>query len=273
MVGVLIALVLPFAPVLADQTTVTWPAPGQPVTSSTALFAPYRPAELTAIVPCSAIRAADRGRATTVLTTGPDGAGLTLRTEAGAARLLLGGRLVSTTPVAGTAGDCGTRVDAGSTGTVITIGSAGEVRTIRLGGEPVPEVFALRTELDPRQAAGMTVIARTASPFATSPTGVKTLLIAAQLLSVLVALGLLAWRADDQPARTQGRPRWRTAWVDLGVVGVLAGWAIIGPLTDDDGFATMIARNAALTGNAGNYYRWWTPRRRRSRSPCSCSRR
>ncbi len=37
----------------------------------------------------------------------------------------------------------------------------------------------------------------------------------------------------------------------------MAGWAIIGPLTDDDGFATTIARNAARTGNVGNYYRWW----------------
>ena len=45
--------------------------------------------------------------------------------------------------------------------------------------------------------------------------------------------------------------------VDAGVLGVLGGWAIIGPLTDDDGFATTIARNAAHTGNVGNYYRWW----------------
>ncbi|MGH3833220.1 MAG: arabinosyltransferase domain-containing protein, partial [Pseudonocardiaceae bacterium] len=45
--------------------------------------------------------------------------------------------------------------------------------------------------------------------------------------------------------------------VDVGVIGVLAGWAVIGPLTDDDGFAATIARNVARTGNAGNYYRWW----------------
>ncbi|MGH3988074.1 MAG: arabinosyltransferase domain-containing protein [Pseudonocardiaceae bacterium] len=260
----LIALALPFVPVLADQTTVTWPAPGQPATSSTALFAPYRPVELTATVPCSAIRAAaGRGRATTVLATGSDGDGLVLTTGAGAARLLLNGRLVSTTPVAGTARDCATRVAAGPAATVITIGTAGDVRTINLAGELVPKVFAFRTELDPGQAAGMTVSARTASPFATSPSGVKTLLIAAQLLAALAALYLLARRGADNPGRSADGPagtpgtRRRTAWVDLGVLGVLAGWAIIGPLTDDDGFATTIARNAALTGNVGNYYRWW----------------
>jgi len=255
-VGVLVGVVLPFVPVIADQTTVSWPAPGHPVVSSTALFAPYRPAELDATVPCSAIRAAtDRGGAVTVLATGPYGDGLVLRTEAGVARLLSGARVVSTTPVAGIFGDCRTRVHAGPTGTVITIGT----RTITLAGEPVPKVFAFRTDLDAWQAAGITVTARTASPFATSPSRVKILLIAVQLLAALIALALLARgrRTTEEPVRIHIQPRWRTAWVDLGVIGILAGWAIIGPLTDDDGFATTIARNAARTGNVGNYYRWW----------------
>ncbi len=251
MVGVLAALVLPFVPVIADQTTVSWPALGHSVVSSTALFAPYRPAELTATVPCSAIRAAaDRGGAVTVLATGPYGDGLVLRTEAGVAQLLLGARVVSTTPVAGSVSDCQTRVHADPTGTAITIGNT---KPITLA-EPVPKVFAFRTDLDAGQAAGMAVTARTASPFATSPTRVKILLIAVQLLAALIALGLVA-RARRAAARTPGC--WRTAWVDVGVLGVLAGWAFIGPLTDDDGFATTIARNAARTGNVGNYYRWW----------------
>ncbi len=245
-------MVLPFVPVNADQTTVSWPTPEHPVVSSTAFFAPYRPAELTATVPCSAIRAAtDRGGAVTVLATGPYGDGLVLQTEAGVARLLSGRRVLSTTPVAGILSDCRTRVHAGPTGTVITIGNT---RTIKLVGEPVPKVFAFRTDLDAWQAAGMAVTARTTSPFATSPSRVKILLIAVQLLTALIALALLA---RGGPLFKPGRPRWRTAWVDLGVIGILAGWAIIGPLTDDDGFATTIARNAAQTGNVGNYYRWW----------------
>jgi arabinosyltransferase B len=254
LLGVVVASVLPFLPVIAEQTTVSWPAPGRSVVSSTALFAPYRPAELTATVPCSAIHAAtDRGGAVTVLATGPNGDGLVLRTEAGVAQLLLGPRVVSTQPVAGILSDCQTRVHADPTGTVITIGST---KPITLA-EPVPKVFAFRTDLDAGQAAGMAVTARTASPFATSPSRVKILLIAVQLLTALIALGLLT-----RPRRATERPRihpgWRrTAWVDVGVIGVLAGWAIVGPLTDDDGFATTIARNAARTGNVGNYYRWW----------------
>jgi arabinosyltransferase B len=255
--GILAALVLPFAPVTAERTTVTWPAHGQPLESSTALFTPYRPAELTAIVPCSAIRAAARqGRAVTVLATGPSGDGLVLATEAGTARLLLGRQVVSTTPVSGTAEDCQTRVHAGPAGTTITIGNT---PTINLVSEPVPKVFAFHTDLDPRQAAGMVVTARTASPFATRSTGVKTLLIAVQLLAVLSALGLLRglWPRTALGMMTRTRRWWRTIGVDVGVLGVLAGWAIIGPLTDDDGFATTIARNAARSGTVGNYYRWW----------------
>ncbi|MGH3812351.1 MAG: hypothetical protein ACRDUV_07820 [Pseudonocardiaceae bacterium] len=68
-----------------------------------------------------------------VLATGSDGDGLVLATDAGAARLLLNGRLVSTTPVTGTARDCGTRVAAEPAATVITIGTVGDVRTINLG--------------------------------------------------------------------------------------------------------------------------------------------
>ncbi|MGH3720546.1 MAG: arabinosyltransferase domain-containing protein [Pseudonocardiaceae bacterium] len=280
LVGILVALVLPFAPVIAEQTTVTWPAHGRPVGSSTALFAPYRPAELTAIVPCSAIRAAaGQVRAVTVLATGPYGDGLVLATEAGTARLLLGSRVVRTMPVAGTAADCRTWVHAGPEGTTVTIGNT---QAINLVGEPVPKVFAFHTDLDPRQATGLAVTARTASPFATSPTGLKTLLICVQLLAAPTALGLLiSWglltrtrRAADDSARAASRPVgvasrrwWRTVGVgrhgvarhsvDVGVIGVLAGWAVIGPLTDDDGFAATIARNAARSGNVGNYYHWW----------------
>ena len=263
----LVALALPFVPVVTGQTTVAWPAPGRPVVSSTALFVPYRPAELIVSVPCSAIRAAaDQDHAVTVLATGPDGEGLVLRTEGGTALLQLGPRIASTAPVA--AGDCRTQVHTGPAGTSITVGNA---QTSWLPGEPAPEVFAFHTDLNSQQAAGMTVNATTTSPFATSPSKMKTLIVAAQLLAALVALGLLirSQRVAESsrgapPAALAGwwffknhQPRWRTAWIDAGVVGLLCGWAIIGPLTDDDGFAATIARNAALTGTVGNYYRWW----------------
>jgi arabinosyltransferase B len=261
LVGMLAGLALPFAPVIAGQTAVTWPVAGQPVVSTTAMFVPYRPAELTATVPCRAIRvAADRGGAVTVLATGRDGDGLVLTTGAAGTELLVDHhREMLAVPDAGVG--CRITVHAAFDG--ITI-SGGGAPMISLPGEPVPKVFAFHTDLDPAQAEGITVAARTASPFATRPATIKILLIVGQLVAVVTALGVLirvGRRADalthaaNRPARTP--LGWRAAWVDTAVIAVLASWAVIGPLAVDDGWATMIARNYAATGNAGNYYRWW----------------
>jgi arabinosyltransferase B len=264
LLGVLAAMALPFAPVITTQTIVTWPIAGQPVASTTALFVPYRPDELTATVPCAAIRAAaDRGVATTVLATGPDGDGLVLRNGVGGAQLLLEHRSVTLVPTdAGTG--CQFTVHATRDGVTI---SGGGRRTTTVPGDPVPKVFEFRSDLDPAQAAGMTVTARTASPFATRPTTLKVLLVAAQLVAVLTALGLLihARRRASVPAHPD-QPRVplrrrvklrRACWVDAVVIAVLVGWAVVGPLAVDDGWAATIARNYAATGNTGNYYRWW----------------
>lgn len=260
--GVLIALTVPFAPIFQQQTVVTWPAPNEPVASSTALFVPYRPATLTATVPCAAIRAAEgRAGTVTVLATGRDGDGLLVRTGTSGTELLLDDRTISLDRPLSTSADCQIVVSAGPDGTTVT---EADGRATLLAGEPVPPVFAFRTDLDAAQAAGMSVQASIASPFATSPSGLKVVLVTAQVLAVLLALSLLGLagrRARPPPGpdeqRVQRGSRWRTGWVDAAVTAVLVGWAIIGPLAVDDGWAATIARTFAATGNAGNYYRWW----------------
>ena len=44
--------------------------------------------------------------------------------------------------------------------------------------------------------------------------------------------------------------------IDAVVAAVLGWWSLVGPVTDDDGFATVIARQS-LGGDVGNYYRWY----------------
>jgi arabinosyltransferase B len=256
-VGVLAALALPFAPVIARQATVTWPVPGQPVSSTTALFVPYRPAELTVTVPCATLRAAaEAGHEVNVLATGPDGEGMVLRTGAAGTELALAHRRVGLRFVSAAVG-CDVTVHAASDGVTVVGGGF----DIALPGEPMPQVFAFHTGLDPVQADGITVVARTASPFATTPTMMKVALIAAQLCAVVLALIVLNFAG--RRARRPAPPACRTpggraaAAVDLAVIAVLAGWAIIGPLAVDDGWAAMIARTYAATGSASNYYRWW----------------
>ncbi|HEX4358200.1 MAG TPA: arabinosyltransferase domain-containing protein [Pseudonocardia sp.] len=277
----LAALALPFAPVSAERATVSWPGAGRPVVSSTAFFAPYRPVRLAAEVPCPVLRAAAAlQRPVTVLDTASAGAGLLVRVVDGGTQVLLNGRLVgaTTTPAATTpaGADCGVSVVADPRGAQVTV-AAGQ--SVALGGEPVPEVQAFRTELAPAAAAGLTVTADTQDPFRLRAGGLKRALLAVQLLA---AASILAWlcagagRAWVRRARAgrvsrygladrAGRrglgdrigPRLASWGVDLGVLGTLAGWAVVGPLSDDDGFAAMIARNSLAAGYQGNYYRWW----------------
>ncbi|RDH77096.1 hypothetical protein DVS77_16810 [Mycolicibacterium moriokaense] len=250
--GTLVALALPFAPVVAESSTITWPAPGQPVSSSTATVAPYRPAALTASIPCTALRADRNSQPVTVLATSSAGDGLVVLARPGGAELQLRDRRLNlAVPDGPTA--CRVGVDANSAG-VSVVGADG--RVAYLADEPVPELFGLRTDLDPAQARGMTVTAHVSSPFATSPAPLKVALIAAQLVAVGLALALLT-RGKPRLPRLP-RLRWsRLWWVDAGVLAALCGWAVVGPLSVDDGWATMIARNVASAGNPGNYYRWW----------------
>ncbi|MDT7612129.1 MAG: arabinosyltransferase, partial [Pseudonocardiales bacterium] len=271
-VGVLAAVALPFAPVLAERSTVSWPIAGQPVASSTAFFTPYRPVRLTAEVPCPVLRAAAAAnRPVTVLDTASAGAGLLVRVAGGATQVLLNGRLVSSTATA--APECAVTVAADPGGALVAAGG----QRIRLDGEPTPQGQAVRTELAPALAAGLSVTGYTEDPFDVRATGLKSALLAVQLLAAAGALAWLCWAgsgavgsgavgagaAQDRVASSTPGPgrgvRARAAGlaVDLGMLVTLAGWAVIGPLSDDDGFAAMIARNSRLAGYQGNYYRWW----------------
>lgn len=247
--GVVSALALPFAPVIAQTTTVTWPAPGQPTSSSTALLVPYRPNDLTVSIPCSALRATD---GQTVLATGTGDDALTVTGSAGGAVLRTGGVEQRLSVPTGTAG-CRVGIEAGAGGLSVI---EADGRVTYLAGQPVPEVFGFRTDLDPDQAEGLSVTAVIAGPFVTTPTTLKGVLVAAQLLAAVLALALLH-RGRAPPVRWK-RVRWkRLWWIDIAMVTAFCGWAVIGPLAVDDGWATTIARNVAATGSAGNYYRWW----------------
>ncbi|GAA4640826.1 arabinosyltransferase domain-containing protein [Mycolicibacterium sediminis] len=249
MLGLLAALALPFAPVWVASSTLTWPAPDRATTattaSSTAMIVPYRPASLTAVVPCAALRAAVDQNAPTVLDTG-DG-GLLVTADAGGASVRIGGHEVAI-PVP--PGDCRTVIRSTPGGMAV---DTADGRTVTLDGTPVPKVFGFRTALGGADAAGLTVTLSTIDRFTTTPSPLKWALIGVALLAAAGSLILL-------PGSPWPRPRWRPRrawWVDAGMVAVLAGWAVVGPLAVDDGWATMIARNVAGTGNPGNYYRWW----------------
>ena len=137
LLGTVLALAVPLAPVVADRTVVSWPAAGEQPVSTTAFFVPYRPAELQVAVPCSAVQAG-LGRperttlvATTVAPPGGSTSALVVATEGGRLQVLLGGRQVRD-EVPATTG-CDVRVDADDTGTTVATGAAPPTATRRSG--------------------------------------------------------------------------------------------------------------------------------------------
>ncbi|MDA3628685.1 arabinosyltransferase domain-containing protein [Saccharopolyspora sp. WRP15-2] len=272
--GVLVALAVPLAPVITQQVAVTWPKAGQLPESTLAFVVPYHPAEVHVQVPCPVVRAGQqRDTPTTLVASRPPGQpteGFAVTTAADHVIVLVGGREALRAPISAA---CDVAIDADTSGSRARIGD----RTVDLPGVLVRDVVAFATDLAPDQAAGLQVRLTTANWFENSPTALKKLLIAAQIALVLLAFTALL--AHDRSRRRSANsieigppisiefaePRTREPrrgsripgyLVDLGVIAVLGGWWVLGPTTPDDSFAAMTVRNGLLTGDIGNYYRW-----------------
>ena len=124
----------------------------------------------------------------------------------------------------------------------------------RWQGERLPDVDLLLSSLT-SDAAGLSVSLRVDDESTTFPTATKSVLTVVLAVSLLATLVLLA--VIDRSVRRPGRRRPRrpgpAALVDLLVVGVLALWTFVAPATDDDGYFSLQARNATLTGSVGDY--------------------
>lgn len=268
LLAAVLAALVPFAPVLDRDTTVTWPRRGAQPASTIAGFVPYAPESVRVTVPCPVLQVAQGSEgATTVVSSEQPGTaniGFTVLTEGGDVRVLVGGRELVREPVGD--GDCGRVLTADGSGTTITTGDA-PPRTFP--GDVVRSVGAFSTQLSPGDAAGLQVTARTADWFVADATTAKQVLLAAQWIAAGAGLVLLALLAGDRlrPRRgalrllrarlgTAVRPRGiaRIA-ADVVVLATLAVWTVIGPLSTDDGFTEAIARNTP-DDDFGNVYRW-----------------
>lgn len=250
-VGIVVAVLVPFAPVLSESTTASWPRAGRPAESTTAFFVPYAPEQVHVQVPCSAVRAG-AGASTTLVSSalpGKPNDGFRVATAGDQVIAQVGGRAVRA-PVP--SGECSAALDADAGGASFRIGD----QVQRLPDAHVRSVFAFATDLTAQQAAGVHVSARTTDWFTNVPSAVKLLLIGAQLA---LAAGAFAALVVADKGGLGGLVPKRVAAprpVDAGVLGALGMWAVVGPMTPDDGFATAIARQAWSTGDPGNYYRW-----------------
>ncbi|MDN5857857.1 MAG: arabinosyltransferase domain-containing protein, partial [Pseudonocardia sp.] len=293
LVAVLGAVLLPFAPVVVNEPTVTWPRDPGHVESTLLTLTAYRPLELDVRFTCEVVRIAQGGTGVVVSTALPQSpqagtTGLIADTADGRLRIRWLDRVLVDEPVP--AGSCTYRIAGRSAGLpsyvaappglmgsidpAVPLPPANPDRSLfagpdnaeltvsrdgtelaRTAAEQLPDVDALVSSVTDAPPGGLAVRLRVDDEFTSSPAPLKTALTAVIVLALLATVVLLA-RLDRRAPRTpRTRPRLRA--VDVLVPAVLAAWAVIAPATDDDGYFTAQARNAVLNGEVGNYYQFY----------------
>ncbi|MGH3634943.1 MAG: arabinosyltransferase domain-containing protein, partial [Mycobacterium sp.] len=150
--------------------------------------------------------------------------------------------------------------DAGGAGADF-VGIPGAAGT--LAPEKKPQVGGIFTDLKVPAQPGLSARIGVDTRFITAPTALKKAVMVLGGLAVLAAIVALAV-LDRQSGRHAPR-NWRHFWragvatwlADVGVVGALLIWHVIGATSSDDGYNTTIARVAPKAGYLANYYRYF----------------
>ena len=288
LVGLLLCASVPLLPVNQTTATVLWPqgtADGH-VTQITAPLVSGAPRVLDISVPCSAMATLPPGGGlvvSTLPTGGMDNGknGLFVRADkdvvvvafrdsvaAVAQRSAIAAGACSVLHVWADAG--GARAD------FVGIPGASGI----LPSEKKPQVGGIFTDLKVPPQPGLSARVDVDTRFITAPTAVKKVVMVVGVLAVLIAI--LAMAALDRRSRGEDafiswrspiawlsryRPQahratwWRVGavtWLtDVGVIGTLLLWHVIGPTSSDDGYNLTIARVAPKAGYVANYYRYF----------------
>ncbi|MFD1527968.1 arabinosyltransferase domain-containing protein [Pseudonocardia aurantiaca] len=259
-----LAVAFPFMPVQQDTATVLWPGASGDTTAVNAPAVALRPLTFTADVGCAAIRSLDERspEPALVLGTTPPGApaGPTVGLSAVVAdgMLTVADRGTRLTSALLPAGACDLAVLSTATATQVRVGGA---IVADVEGDQRPQVVGVYSDLDGArdEMAGTAVRVEIDNRFDSSASALKTVVGTAAVLALLACLW--AFRPADaahgrRPVRI-GRPSRRGIGRDAVVVATLAGWAVIGGITVDDGYILTMARAAESSGWIGNYYRWF----------------
>lgn len=270
--GVLLCGLAPLLPVKQTTATITWPqAPGPDgmVSDLTAPLVSGAPLALDISIPCQAIATlpADGGL---VLSTIPPQAsdvtkgGLFVRATSDVVFVAFRDSVAAAAPrQAVTAGNCSTLhiwANVGQVGADF-VGIPGAAGTLE--PENKPQVAGIFTDLKVAAQPGLSARIDIDTRFITSPTPLKLAVLVLGVASVLVSIAALAV-LDARSGRRVARA-WRrlmrvgvVTWItDVGVIGTLLLWHVIGAISSDDGYNLTIARVASDAGYTANYYRFF----------------
>lgn len=251
-------LFLPFAPVDVSRIDVTWPQRDGTAESTALLLVNQTPHTLDATFDQVTVRAAARSGGIVFATIDPTepesrALGLVIETQGGQLIVTQRGRSVSLDADVGGSWS----LHSSTAGTSVSVDGA-----IAAEWPDVvpPQVDALLTDAEAPE--GMAVALQLVDDSNSQPSAAK---VAAMIILWLAAATTLVLLAVDDRRRASGprhldssnrRARWRrrlSAWDPL-VVAALVGWAVIGPMTDDDGYYAQMALNADSAGYVGNYF-------------------
>ncbi len=270
--GVLLCALVPLLPVKQTTATIAWPqapGPGGMVADITAPLVSGAPQALDISIPCQTIATlpAEGGL---VLSTVPKEArdvtkgGLFVRATADVVFVAFRDTVAAVAQRrAVAAGACSALhiwANVGQVGADF-VGIPGAAGT--LAPEKKPQVAGVFTDLEVAAQSGLSARIDVDTRFITTPTVLK---LAAMVLGVIsVAASIVALAVLDRRSGRRVRAAWRRflrvgviSWItDIGVIGTLLLWHVIGSTTSDDGYNLAIARVAGDAGYTANYYRFF----------------
>ncbi|MUM17999.1 arabinosyltransferase [Mycobacterium sp. CBMA 623] len=278
-IGVLLCVLVPLLPVRQSTADITWPqgvtADGN-IASLTAPLVSGAPLSFEAHIPCTAVATLPAAGGV-VLSTSPDGGfeasrhALFVRATSDLVVVAFRDNVATVAPrKAVESGGCTTLdiwANAGGVGANFA-GLPNATGTLSI--ENKPQVTGLFTDLKvPAGASAPTAHVVLDTRFITSPTLLKLSALVLGLAAVAIAIGALAVleRGGRKPAalkpsgRTLRLPNRATLLTngvaDIGVVGTLLLWHVIGAITSDDGNILTEARVAHDAGYVTEYYRYF----------------
>ncbi|MFM9033087.1 MAG: arabinosyltransferase domain-containing protein [Mycobacterium sp.] len=265
--GIVLCALTPLLPVTQSTATIQWPqSAGREVGDITAPLVSGAPLSLQASVPCTAV-AKLPPKGGVLFSTNPaegiDAArnGLFIRANADSVIVAFRDTVAAVAPRAAVAaGSCSVIrawADPGAAGAEF-VGIPGAAGT--LPPDKKPQVSGVFTDLKGPAEPGLSARIDVDTRFITRPTPLKLAVMVAGVLCVIASIAALA--AMDRGWTVRGvaaaRRRLTRHWpADIGVIGVLLVWHVIGAISSDDGYNLTIARISGEAGYNANYYRYF----------------
>jgi arabinosyltransferase A len=270
--GVVLCALVPLLPVKQTTATIMWPqAPGSDglVSDVTAPLVSGAPQAIDVSIPCRTVATLPAAGGLVFSTIPPAGIqatrnGLFVTANANTVVVAFRDSVAAVAPRPAVAsGACSTLhvwADAGGAGAEF-VGIPGATGT--LTAENKPQVAGVFSDLKVAAQPGLSARIDVDTRFITTPTALKLGVMVLGVICVLasiVALGVLD-RYSGRRVRDAWRRFWRvglSTWLaDVGVVGTLLLWHVIGAISSDDGYNLTIARVSGDAGYTPNYYRFF----------------